>query len=98
MKMWARWRELAPPPDDPGARALLDTLFGNSPYLTDIALQDRVFMTDLWRDGPDAALAAKLNVAPSESDAPKPVAKKPAAKKGDDDGPDPKVMAGMLEA
>ena len=27
---WARWRELAPPPDDPGARALLDTLFGNS--------------------------------------------------------------------
>ena len=29
----------------------------------------------------DAALAAKLNVAPSESDAPKPAAKKPAAKK-----------------
>ena len=25
-------------------------------------------------------------------------AKKPTAKKGDDDGPDPKVMAGMLDA
>lgn len=54
----ARWLERAPLPDDPVAQALLDTLFGNSPYLTDIAIQDCVFMTDLWREGPDAALAS----------------------------------------
>ena len=55
---WARWQEQAPQPAEAPARALLDSLFGNSPYLTEIALQDRGFMTDLWRDGPDAALAA----------------------------------------
>jgi glutamate-ammonia-ligase adenylyltransferase len=45
-------------PDDPAAKALLDTLFGNSPYLTESALQEFGFMTDLWRVGPDDALAA----------------------------------------
>ena len=55
---WARWRELAPPPDDSGARALLDTLFGNSPYLSHIMLEDPGFAVRLLRDGPDAAITA----------------------------------------
>ena len=45
------------------AVALLDALFGNSPYLAETALQNPTFMTDLWRDGPDAVvtrLAAEL--------------------------------------
>ena len=44
-------------PDDPAGRALLDALFGNSPYLTETALQNPTFMADLWRAGPDALLA-----------------------------------------
>ena len=51
---WTRWNETAAQPDDPAQRALLDALFGNSPYLTETALQDPVFMSDLWRRGPDA--------------------------------------------
>ena len=51
---WTRWNETAARPDDPGQIALLDALFGNSPYLTETALQDPIFMTDLWRRGPDA--------------------------------------------
>ncbi|MGD9883637.1 MAG: bifunctional [glutamine synthetase] adenylyltransferase/[glutamine synthetase]-adenylyl-L-tyrosine phosphorylase [Reyranella sp.] len=50
-------------PEDPAAVALLDALFGNSPYLTETALQNQSFMTDLWRRGPDAAsidLSAEL--------------------------------------
>src|SRR3954470_7202246 len=54
---WTRWREKAAMPNDAAGEALLDTLFGNSPYLTETALQKPIFMTDLWRDGPDAALA-----------------------------------------
>jgi glutamate-ammonia-ligase adenylyltransferase len=54
---WARWDEQATRPDDASAVALLDALFGNSPYLTETALQNPVFMTDLWRGGPDAAMA-----------------------------------------
>ncbi|HYD06732.1 MAG TPA: hypothetical protein VEC60_13450, partial [Reyranella sp.] len=54
---WTRWREKAAMPDDAAARALLDTLFGNSPYLTETALQNPSFMADLWREGPDATLA-----------------------------------------
>jgi glutamate-ammonia-ligase adenylyltransferase len=50
---WTRWCETAERPDDPAAVALLDALFGNSPYLTETALQDPTFMTDLWRHGPD---------------------------------------------
>ena len=60
---WTRWDERAARPDDPLAVALLDALFGNSPYLTETALQSPDFMTDLWRLGPDAAavdLAAEL--------------------------------------
>jgi [glutamine synthetase] adenylyltransferase / [glutamine synthetase]-adenylyl-L-tyrosine phosphorylase len=60
---WTRWSEKAPRPDDTRGIALLDALFGNSPYLTETALQNPTFMTDLWRDGPDAVvtrLAAEL--------------------------------------
>jgi glutamate-ammonia-ligase adenylyltransferase len=52
-----RWSEQAALPDDPDARALLDALFGNSPYLTETALQNPILMADLWRDGPDGPLA-----------------------------------------
>ena len=51
---WTRWSEKAARPDDPTAVALLDALFGNSPYLTETALQNPTFMTDLWRGGPDS--------------------------------------------
>jgi len=44
-------------PEGIEGKALLDALFGNSPYLTETALQNPTFMADLWRDGPDAALA-----------------------------------------
>src|SRR4051812_35946509 len=54
---WTRWRETAAMPEDAAGEALLDALFGNSPYLTETALQNPAFMADLWRDGPDAALA-----------------------------------------
>jgi [glutamine synthetase] adenylyltransferase / [glutamine synthetase]-adenylyl-L-tyrosine phosphorylase len=54
---WTRWREKAAMPDDAAGEALLDTLFGNSPYLTETALQSPTFVADLWRDGPDAAIA-----------------------------------------
>jgi glutamate-ammonia-ligase adenylyltransferase len=54
---WARWREKAATPDEPAGVALLEALFGNSPYLTESALQEPALMTDLWRVGPDDALA-----------------------------------------
>ena len=57
---WTRWDERAARPEDPAAFALLDALFGNSPYLTETALQSPDFMTDLWRLGPDAAVACLL--------------------------------------
>ena len=44
-------------PADPAAVTLLDALFGNSPYLTETALQNPIFMTDLWRRGPEPILA-----------------------------------------
>jgi glutamate-ammonia-ligase adenylyltransferase len=51
---WTRWDELAARPGDAAESALLDALFGNSPYLTETALKSPTFMTDLWRHGPDA--------------------------------------------
>jgi [glutamine synthetase] adenylyltransferase / [glutamine synthetase]-adenylyl-L-tyrosine phosphorylase len=60
---WTRWNDKAERPGDPAAVALLDALFGNSPYLTETALQNPGFMTDLWREGPDplfAGLAREL--------------------------------------
>ena len=67
---WTRWSEKAARPDDPAAVALLDALFGNSPYLTETAIQNPTFMTDLWRLGPDAVgldLAAELDVVRAEA-------------------------------
>ncbi len=65
---WMRWNEQAVQPDalatDPAGVALLDALFGNSPYLTETALQNPTFMTDLWHRGPDAIqvdLSAELD-------------------------------------
>jgi glutamate-ammonia-ligase adenylyltransferase len=63
---WARWRETSAMPEEPAAVALLDALFGNSPYLTETAIQNPSFMTDLWRRGPDRVsvdLAAELAAA-----------------------------------
>ena len=54
---WARWCEKADKPEDPGFRALLNALFGNSPYLTETAIQNPAFMTDLWREGPQSIVA-----------------------------------------
>jgi len=54
---WTRWQEKAAVPDDATFKALLDALFGNSPYLTETALQNPDFLADLWRRGPDAAWA-----------------------------------------
>jgi [glutamine synthetase] adenylyltransferase / [glutamine synthetase]-adenylyl-L-tyrosine phosphorylase len=54
---WTRWHETAAQPDDREMSALLDALFGNSPYLTETALQSPIFVTDLWRRGPDAIRA-----------------------------------------
>lgn len=45
---------------DPAAAALMDSLFGNSPYLTGLAVRDPAFMLDILRKGPDAALADTL--------------------------------------
>ena len=79
---WTRWAEQAARPDDAGAVALLDALFGNSPYLTETALQNRDFVSDLWRSGPDATLdglrrklgeaqaAARTGAAPEQIAAP----------------------------
>ncbi|SJZ55305.1 glutamate-ammonia-ligase adenylyltransferase [Enhydrobacter aerosaccus] len=53
---WRRWDEKAPRPSDPAALALLEALFGNSPYLTETALKDPIFMADLWQAGPDTVL------------------------------------------
>jgi glutamate-ammonia-ligase adenylyltransferase len=36
--------------------ALLEALFGNSPYLTETALQNPDLMADLWERGPDAVM------------------------------------------
>src|SRR4051794_5113899 len=44
-------------PDDDAGRALLAAVFGNSPYLTHIMLDDPDFAVDLLRRGPDALLA-----------------------------------------
>ena len=41
-----------PRPSDADSVALMDALFGNSPYLTETALQNPEFMTDLGRRGP----------------------------------------------
>jgi len=54
---WKRWTEKAERPNSADAVSLLDALFGNSPYLTETALRNPDFMSDLWQRGPDAIMA-----------------------------------------
>ncbi|MCW5745564.1 MAG: bifunctional [glutamine synthetase] adenylyltransferase/[glutamine synthetase]-adenylyl-L-tyrosine phosphorylase [Alphaproteobacteria bacterium] len=46
--------------DDGSGGVLLDALFGNSPFLSELALSDPDFAALLWRQGPDRAIAAAL--------------------------------------
>ena len=64
---WARWREAGPPAgaDGGAAGALLDAVFGNSPYLSRCLVSDPAFSRLLLEEGPDAAFAAALEEASS---------------------------------
>jgi len=53
--------------DDPGAGALLAALFGNSPFLTQCAVREPEFTTELFESGPDAALAGISDALKSEA-------------------------------
>src|ERR1700741_4376772 len=65
-----RWRERNPGDSRPAivremeadaaGTALLDSLFGNSPFLSELVLSDPDFTALLWRDGPDAAFAITI--------------------------------------
>ena len=68
-----RWRDAADEIDDPelaryarrlaaepAGRALLEAVFGNSPYLSQCLMVDPSFVRSLLDDGPDASLAAIL--------------------------------------
>jgi glutamate-ammonia-ligase adenylyltransferase len=67
---WARWDERASRPDEPAAAALLDSLFGNSPFLADVAIQNPEFVADLWSRGPDEVMAQlTTDLAASDEDA-----------------------------
>lgn len=64
-----RWQEAADPKQarfakalakDKGGAALLAALLGNSPYLAQSLLDERIFFAELCRNGPDAALAIAL--------------------------------------
>ncbi len=47
-------------PDDPAGKALLEAVFGNSPFLTQCMLREQAFVRDLLRAGPDATFDALL--------------------------------------
>ncbi len=47
-------------PDAPQGRALLEAVFGGSPYLTELALKTPATVRRFLSDGPDAAVAAEL--------------------------------------
>ena len=64
----AHWQEACDQIEDPteaalardalqhnGAKAILESLFGNSPYLTRSAAADPVFICTIFKHGPDAA-------------------------------------------
>lgn len=53
--------------EDPRGRALLDAVFGGSPYLTELALRTPDAVRDLLDHGPDAAFAAALAALKSET-------------------------------
>jgi glutamate-ammonia-ligase adenylyltransferase len=50
------------------ARALLDAMFGNSPFLARLALKERIFLRELIAHGPQAALSAAEEMARSAID------------------------------
>ena len=54
---------------DPGARALLELIFAYSPFLTDCLLKDMETLPRLFQAGPEAALAAALEMLPREQGA-----------------------------
>jgi glutamate-ammonia-ligase adenylyltransferase len=56
----------APPAE---ARALLEAMFGNSPFLARLALRERTFLRDLIVQGPQVALEAAKALARSATDA-----------------------------
>ncbi len=47
--------------DDPGASAVLDCIFGNSPFLSQAVIRDPDFVCDLLLDGPDEAFSRVLS-------------------------------------
>jgi [glutamine synthetase] adenylyltransferase / [glutamine synthetase]-adenylyl-L-tyrosine phosphorylase len=51
------------------SHALLDAMFGNSPFLARLALRERAFLRELIAQGPQAALEAAQAVAHAASDA-----------------------------
>jgi len=48
------------PAGDPAAQALLDAIFGNSPYLAGLAVREQGTMASFLAEGPDPAFAAVL--------------------------------------
>jgi glutamate-ammonia-ligase adenylyltransferase len=61
----ASWPDLAPwataLADDPAGRALLEAIFGNSPFLTQCLLREQPFLRHLLETGPDDAFTALLD-------------------------------------
>jgi glutamate-ammonia-ligase adenylyltransferase len=62
-----RWRALSPEikgidsiADDPTGAAVLDAIFGNSPYLTGLLLREAPFALQLFENGPDRTFAATI--------------------------------------
>ncbi len=47
--------------EDPGGRALLEAVFGNSPFLGQCLLREPAFLRDLLEHGPDAVFAALID-------------------------------------
>ncbi|MDR6291124.1 MULTISPECIES: bifunctional [glutamine synthetase] adenylyltransferase/[glutamine synthetase]-adenylyl-L-tyrosine phosphorylase [Inquilinus] len=47
-------------PSDPGGHALLEAVFGGSPYLTELVLKTPATIRRFLAEGPDAAVAAEL--------------------------------------
>jgi glutamate-ammonia-ligase adenylyltransferase len=68
-----RWRERGQTGAEPAnlhvmesdGAELLAALFGNSPFLSELALSDPDFTALLWREGPDAALSTALQAVES---------------------------------
>ncbi|HVJ55385.1 MAG TPA: bifunctional [glutamine synthetase] adenylyltransferase/[glutamine synthetase]-adenylyl-L-tyrosine phosphorylase [Aliidongia sp.] len=76
---WERWRQTAANADPaladamhaaealPAARRWLDAIFGNSPYLTRLALRDPAIVSTVMRQGPDHTLAEVIGALNAET-------------------------------